>query len=255
MSVTAKLNECVKLQDKELAEFKWSKGMLQNELKEKGSKIEALQQISLPPPLPAVAPAASSAEIAAKDKEILELKEALQHANKLQEEQQIRIPWSATKLTASAKQYLAQLADSGKPANGTKRKYIEEDTLEDTMHLNKRALRSVMLTEADLSQDINKAMSEQQTAVAKVQRSLLQQQKALRDAQDDLEANYARKRCLEARSKVLHEQETLVVRFLSEVKHACKASEQAVQPLKEQVTRSTADLEQRRASLIDTQLS
>lgn len=43
MSATVKLNECVKLQEKELAEFKWCKGRLQNELKQKTTKIEALQ--------------------------------------------------------------------------------------------------------------------------------------------------------------------------------------------------------------------
>ena len=43
MSITAKLNDCVKLQEKELNDLKWTKGMQQNELKEKALKIGALQ--------------------------------------------------------------------------------------------------------------------------------------------------------------------------------------------------------------------
>ena len=43
MSVTSKLNECVKTQEKQIAELKWTNGMHENELKEKSLKIEALQ--------------------------------------------------------------------------------------------------------------------------------------------------------------------------------------------------------------------
>ena len=43
MSVTTKLNECVKTQEKQIAELKWNSGMHQNELKEKALKLEALQ--------------------------------------------------------------------------------------------------------------------------------------------------------------------------------------------------------------------
>lgn len=257
MSVTAKLNETVKSQEKELSELKWSKGMLQNELKEKAMKIEALQLMSTTPALPP-AIAAAPAELIAKDAEIKELKETVQQQaasfTKLKQEQQIRIPWSACKLGSSAKEYMSQLVSE--KTTGTKRKHImDEDIPEEATHLNKRALRNVMLTEADLSKEMDKVMSEQQAAVGKIQRSLLQQQKALREAQDELDANYARKRCLEARSKVLHEQETLVVRFLSEIKHACNAGEKLVQPLKEQVMRLTTELEQQHSALIETQLT
>lgn len=257
MAASVKLNECVKQQEKELAELRWSKGMLENELKEKNIKIDALQLSQFAPPPPPIPPA-SAADLAAKEKELQELKAQLQESNKtvakLKQEQNIRIPWNTCKLTASAQEYMAQLADRPQ-SSGTKRKLESAEISDEPAQLNKCMLRNVLISETDIAQDVNKAMSEQQTAVAKVQHSLLQQQKSLREAQDDLEANYVRKRCLEARAKVLREQEGLVLKFLNSVKAACQAGEQIVAPLKEQVSRLVSELEQKRAALIDTQIS
>eukprot|EP00656_Telonema_subtile_P048126 TRINITY_DN5658_c0_g1_i3.p1 TRINITY_DN5658_c0_g1~~TRINITY_DN5658_c0_g1_i3.p1 ORF type:complete len:286 (-),score=115.56 TRINITY_DN5658_c0_g1_i3:257-1114(-) len=256
MSVTAKLNEALKQQESQLCELRWSKGMLQNDLKEKSSKIDALQLINATPVQPPAAVAAP-ADIIAKDAEIHTLKETVQQhvatIAKLKEEQQIRIPWNACKLGSNAKEYLSQLVCVERA--GGKRKHPEEDGAEEILHLNKRALRNAMLTDANLSKEVDKAMTEQQAAVGRVQRALLQQQKALRTAQDELEANYARKRCLEAKSKVLREQEGLVARFMKQLNQACLSGEKSVEPLRAKVAALTTELEHTQTALIDTQLS
>eukprot|EP00658_Telonema_sp_P-2_P078746 TRINITY_DN7451_c0_g1_i11.p1 TRINITY_DN7451_c0_g1~~TRINITY_DN7451_c0_g1_i11.p1 ORF type:complete len:498 (+),score=131.96 TRINITY_DN7451_c0_g1_i11:156-1649(+) len=204
MAVTARLNECVKVQEKEIGELRWSKGMLQNEVKEKGLKIEALELVASAPPAVPAALGASAAELASKDQEIADLKAKLQESartmDKIKQEQNIRIPWNSLKLSASAQEYLGQLVQR---TNAPKRKRVADESSEElAMHMNKRVLRNVMLSEKDLGQESERAMAGQQAVVSRVQRSLLQQQKALREAQEDLEANYARKRCLEARCKV-----------------------------------------------------
>jgi len=208
MSITAKLNDCVKLQEKELNDLKWTKGMQQNELKEKALKIGALQALQdsrQAVPAPAPAPAHLREELASKDNEIEKLKKALEESKqqvssmKQLRDRQIQIPWNAATLGATAREYISQLA-----GRGVKRKATDlhvEDAAEATK-LNKHAIRNVMLTDADLEKEMNSAMSHQQSSVSKAQRNLLQAQKALRDAQEARDANYTRKRCVEARAKV-----------------------------------------------------
>jgi len=263
MAITAKLNDCVKLQEKELSDLKWTKGMLENEMKEKTLKIGALQALqdsrqAAAPPAP---PKQLTEEMSAKESEIQRLTKSLEESQqqiismKQMRKREIQIPWNAAKLGATAKEYLSQLSGS---KGGVKRKLAEaiEDSADGTAtKLSKHAVRSVMMTDADLEKEMNNAMSSQQATVARVQRSLLHSQKALRDAQEELDANCTRKRCLEARSKVLREQQNLIAKFMGEIKDACHASEQTVAPLTEAVTRLTADLAAKRAALIETQLT
>jgi len=213
MSITAKLNDCVKLQEKELNDLKWTKGMQQNELKEKALKIGALQALQdsrQAIPAPAPAPAHLRGELTSKDNEIEKLKKALEESKqqvssmKQLRDRQIQIPWNAATLGATAREYISQLA-----GRGVKRKAADlhvEDAAEATK-LNKHAIRK--LTDADLEKEMNSAMSQQQGSVSKAQRNLLQAQKALRDAQEARDANYTRKRCVEARAKVCRAAELL----------------------------------------------
>lgn len=262
MAITAKLNDCVKLQEKELSDLKWTKGMLENEMKEKTLKIEALQALQDSRQAAAPPPVQLTKDISAKESEIQRLTKALEEGQqqivsiKQMREREIQIPWNAAKLGATAKEYLSQLSGSSK--GGVKRKLVEaiEESADGiATKLSKHAVRSVMMTDADLEKEMNSAMSSQQATVARVQRSLLHSQKALRDAQEQLDVNCTRKRCLEARSKVLREQQNLIAKFMGEIKDACHASEQTVQPLTEAVARLTADLAAKRAALIETKLT
>eukprot|EP00657_Telonema_sp_P-1_P001953 TRINITY_DN14747_c0_g1_i1.p1 TRINITY_DN14747_c0_g1~~TRINITY_DN14747_c0_g1_i1.p1 ORF type:complete len:149 (-),score=75.35 TRINITY_DN14747_c0_g1_i1:49-495(-) len=102
--------------------------MMENQLKDKTRQIDALKkQCATPPPAPEPV-GESPAELAAKDKEIEDLKQALQEStkalDKMKHEQNIRIPWSACKLSASAREYMSQLTEST-AINGLKRKLPE----------------------------------------------------------------------------------------------------------------------------------
>lgn len=272
MSVTSKLNECVKTQEKQIAELKWTNGMHENELKEKSLKIEALQaqlaQAAVNEPAPAVSSPALTAELAAKDAQIKQLREGLQESNKaltlLQESKSININWNAAKLSPSMKEYLTDIATHpggrGGGITGAKRKLgVDEGntTTEEErgiVQLNKRALRGILQNEADIAKDVDQAMTAQQAALAKAQRALLQHQAKLREAEGVLETNLIRKRCLEARAKVLREQETLVNKVANEVESACSASQESLLSLKEQKVRLSEDVEKRRTALVETQL-
>jgi hypothetical protein len=235
--------------------------MQQNELKEKSLKISALEALQ-DTRMAAAAPAAShlNEELVSKVSEIGQLKKALQESQhqlatikQLQEQQEFQIPWNAAKLGSTARDYLSRLT-----SRGTKRKLSEQqhepESAEGTK-LNKPAIRNVMLTDGDLEKEMNSAMGQQQASLAKVQRNLLQAQQALRDAQEARDANFTRKRCLEARANVLQQQQAFVSKLHQELQQACGASEQAVQPLSEAVARLTDELAAKRAALIETQLT